>query len=103
MDIIAGASLAPPKVNLPLSVVKPAVAPGQFAARKRYRRNVSLKSGTTSSNPSSSSGESRANLTYRAENKEEIDGRLKADPWTRSGILSTERILRWNLRLGEVG
>jgi hypothetical protein len=36
----------------------PAVAPGQFAARKRYRRNVSLKSGTTSSNPSSSRGES---------------------------------------------
>jgi len=44
VDIIAGASLAPPKVNLPLSVVKPAVAPGQFAARKRYRRNVSLNS-----------------------------------------------------------
>ena len=42
-------------------------------------------------------------LIFRAENKEEIDGRLKADPWTRSGILSTERILRWNLRLGEVG
>jgi len=58
--------------------------------------------GTKSSNPVPSSGESRANLTYRAENKEEIDGRLKADPWTRSGILSTERILRWNLRLGEV-
>jgi len=33
-----------------------AVAPGQFAARKRYRRNVSLKSGTTSLNPSSSGG-----------------------------------------------
>ena len=41
-------------------------------------------------------------LIFRAENKEEIDRRLKADPWTRSGILSTERILRWNLRLGEV-
>ena len=40
MDIIAGASLARPTVNLPLS----AVAPGQFAARKRYRRNVSLNS-----------------------------------------------------------
>jgi uncharacterized protein YciI len=41
-------------------------------------------------------------LIFRAANKEEIDRRLKADPWTRSGILSTERILRWNLRLGEV-
>ena len=25
-------------------------------------------------------------LIFRAENKEEIDRRLKADPWTRSGI-----------------
>ena len=41
-------------------------------------------------------------LIFRAENKEEIDRRLKADPWTQSGILSTDRILRWNLRLGEV-
>jgi uncharacterized protein len=41
-------------------------------------------------------------LVFRAENKEEIDRLLKDDPWTRSGILSTERILRWNLRLGEV-
>ena len=41
-------------------------------------------------------------LVFRAENKDEIDQRLNADPWTRSGILSTERILRWNLRLGEV-
>ena len=41
-------------------------------------------------------------LVFRAANKEEIDRRLEADPWTQSGILSTERILRWNLRLGEV-
>ena len=41
-------------------------------------------------------------LIFRAENKEEIDRLLKDDPWTQSGILSTERILRWNLRLGEV-
>ena len=41
-------------------------------------------------------------LIFRAENKEEIDRRLEADPWPQSGILSTERILRWSLRLGEV-
>ena len=41
-------------------------------------------------------------LIFRAENKEEIDRRLEADPWTQSGILSTKRILRWSLRLGEV-
>ena len=42
-------------------------------------------------------------LVFRADSENEIDERLKADPWTRSGILSTSRIVRWNLRLGEVG
>jgi uncharacterized protein YciI len=42
-------------------------------------------------------------LVFRADNEYEIDERLKADPWTQSGILSTTRIVRWNLRLGEVG
>jgi uncharacterized protein YciI len=41
-------------------------------------------------------------LIFRAENKEEIERRFEADPWTQSGILSTERILQRNLRLGEV-
>ena len=41
-------------------------------------------------------------LVFRADSENEIDERLKADPWTRSGILSTSRIARWNLRLGEV-
>ena len=42
-------------------------------------------------------------LVFRAESEDEIDARLRADPWTHSGILSTTRIVRWNLRLGEVG
>ena len=42
-------------------------------------------------------------LVFRAESEDEIDARLRADPWTQSGILSTTRIIRWNLRLGGVG
>src|SRR4029077_6301014 len=42
-------------------------------------------------------------LVFRADSENEIDERLKADPWTRSGILSTSRIARWNLRLGGGG
>ena len=42
-------------------------------------------------------------LVFRAESEDEIDERLRADPWTQSGILSTTRIVRWSLRLGEVG
>jgi uncharacterized protein YciI len=47
-------------------------------------------------------GTSEVLLVFRAESSDEIDERLEADPWTRSGILSTVRIARWNLRLGEV-
>jgi uncharacterized protein YciI len=42
-------------------------------------------------------------LVFRAESGEVIEERLEADPWTRSGILSTVQIARWDLRLGEVG
>jgi uncharacterized protein YciI len=42
-------------------------------------------------------------LVFRADNEAEIGKRLETDPWTQSGILSTTRIVRWNLRLGEVG
>jgi uncharacterized protein YciI len=42
-------------------------------------------------------------LVFRAESADEIETRLTADPWTQSGILSTTRIVGWNLRLGEVG
>ncbi len=41
-------------------------------------------------------------LIFRADGVDEIDRVLAADPWTRSGILSTVRIARWDLRLGEV-
>jgi uncharacterized protein YciI len=41
-------------------------------------------------------------LIFRAADKEEIERRLANDPWTRSGLLSTMRISRWELRIGEV-
>ena len=37
-----------------------------------------------------------------AQNEDEIERDLADDPWTRSGILTTTRIARWNLRIGEV-
>jgi len=33
-------------------------------------------------------------LVFRADSENDIDERLMADPWTRSGILSTSRIAR---------
>lgn len=41
-------------------------------------------------------------LIFRAKDKAEIERRLAVDPWTKSGILSTARISRWSLRIGEV-
>jgi uncharacterized protein YciI len=41
-------------------------------------------------------------LVFRAAEAAEIEQRLANDPWTRSGILSTTRIVPWNLRIGEV-
>ena len=41
-------------------------------------------------------------LILRANDKEEIERRLADDPWTRSGLLSTTRISRWELRIGDV-
>jgi uncharacterized protein YciI len=41
-------------------------------------------------------------LIFRAKDKEEIERRLADDPWTRTGLLSTTRISRWELRIGEV-
>jgi uncharacterized protein YciI len=41
-------------------------------------------------------------LVFRAKDEGEIEQHLADDPWTKSGILSTTRISRWNLRIGEV-
>ena len=41
-------------------------------------------------------------LVFRAKDKDEIELRLADDPWTKSGVLSTVRISRWSLRIGEV-
>lgn len=41
-------------------------------------------------------------LVLRGASKEQIARRLEEDPWTRSGFLLNDRILRWNLRMGAI-
>jgi uncharacterized protein YciI len=41
-------------------------------------------------------------LVFRCGSREAVEQQLAGDPWTRSGILSTTRIARWDLRLGRV-
>ena len=39
-------------------------------------------------------------LIFAAESEDEIETRLAQDPWTRSGQLTTDSIVPWELRLG---
>jgi uncharacterized protein YciI len=41
-------------------------------------------------------------LILRANSPEEIEARLKDDPWTINGLLRTTRIAPWTLRLGSL-
>ena len=41
-------------------------------------------------------------IVVRAESPEAVGTRLAEDPWTKSGLLETERIARWQLRIGSL-
>ncbi|MBV8456659.1 MAG: hypothetical protein JO122_08595 [Acetobacteraceae bacterium] len=41
-------------------------------------------------------------LVFRAGNEQQVEERLAGDPWTRSGILTTVSVRRWDLRIGTV-
>ncbi|MBV9747586.1 MAG: hypothetical protein JO157_02115 [Acetobacteraceae bacterium] len=72
-----------------------------WEAHRRFM-NASEASGLTRlAGPLDQSGE--VLLIFRAKDEDEIERHLAVDPWTRSGILATTRIVRWNLRVGAVG
>ena len=41
-------------------------------------------------------------IIVRAESREAVAAWLAEDPWTISGLLATERIARWQLRIGSL-
>jgi uncharacterized protein YciI len=41
-------------------------------------------------------------IIVRAASREAVADRLAEDPWTISGLLVTERIARWHLRIGNL-
>ncbi|HYD12223.1 MAG TPA: YciI family protein [Allosphingosinicella sp.] len=41
-------------------------------------------------------------IVVRAKSPEAVEAWLAADPWTASGLLVTERIARWTLRIGSL-
>lgn len=42
-------------------------------------------------------------LVVRAEAESAVTRHLAEDPWTQSGLLTTVKIVPWDLRLGDVG
>jgi uncharacterized protein YciI len=47
--------------------------------------------------------ETGALIIVRAASPEAVEAWLAEDPWTASGLLVTERIGRWTLRIGSLG
>jgi uncharacterized protein YciI len=41
-------------------------------------------------------------LIIRAENTEQIESCLAADPWTKQEMLTISRVVPWNVRLGSI-
>ena len=41
-------------------------------------------------------------IVVRADSADVVEAWLAADPWTASGLLVTERIARWHLRIGSL-
>ncbi|MEA3014915.1 MAG: uncharacterized protein QOD42_3460 [Sphingomonadales bacterium] len=39
-------------------------------------------------------------LIVRAVSESEAEARIAADPWTENGVLETERVARWEVRIG---
>jgi uncharacterized protein YciI len=84
----------------PFDPEKPLEAQLDWEAHRVFMNALEAKGLARLAGPLEGTGE--VLLIFRAENESEIEQCLTADPWTRSGILSTTRVARWNLRLGEL-
>ena len=45
---------------------------------------------------------SEALIVVRAESVQEVETRLTADPWTKTGMLETTKIAEWTIRIGSL-
>ena len=41
-------------------------------------------------------------LIFRAENEAQVETWVAEDPWTANGVLETETLARWDVRLGQL-
>lgn len=79
---------------------KPLEAQPDWEAHRVFMNALEAEGVVRLGGPLEGSGE--VLLVFRAGDEQEIGERLAADPWTRSGILTTVSIRRWDLRIGTV-
>jgi uncharacterized protein YciI len=80
---------------------KPLAAQVEWEAHRRFMNDLEARGIARLAGPVEGTGE--VLLVLRGRSKEAVDQILAVDPWTSSGMLTTTRIARWDLRLGEVG
>jgi uncharacterized protein YciI len=84
----------------PYNPGKPLEAQLDWQAHRQFMNGLEAKGVARLAGPLEGTGE--VLIVFREGSKEAVEQRLAADPWTGSGILTTTRIARWNLRLGEI-
>ena len=85
----------------PYDAREPLEAQLEWEAHRTFMNALEAQGVARLAGPLEGSGE--VLLVLSAEDESAVNRHLAADPWTKSGILSTTRIERWNLRLGQVG
>jgi uncharacterized protein YciI len=80
---------------------KPLEAQPDWEAHRRFMNELEAKGVARLAGPVEASDD--VLLIFRESSHEAVERHLAADPWTRSGMLATTRIARWDLRLGQVG
>jgi uncharacterized protein len=79
---------------------KPLEAQPSWESHRAFMNALEAEGVVRLGGPPADSGE--VLLVFRANNEHEVEQRLAGDPWSRSGILTTVSIRRWDLRIGSV-
>lgn len=80
---------------------KPLEAQLDWQAHRQFMNNLEAKGISRLGGPLEGTGD--VLLVFRSGSRDAVDQLLAADPWTSSGLLTTTRIARWDLRIGAVG
>ena len=84
----------------PYDPTRPLDAQPDWEAHREFMNRIEDEGLSRLAGPLAGAGE--VLLVFRADSAEAVERCLAEDPWTASGLLTTLRIARWDLRVGEV-